>query len=490
MLPTELYTPEQVRELDRIAIDEAGIPGERLMERAGRRAFALLRSHWPQARRIKVLCGGGNNAGDGYVVARLAYEAGLEVELLYLSEPHQLRGSAALQAQRYLDSGAPAQQFSSEQAWYECDVIVDALLGTGLDRPVEGGYAKAVEAINNRPAAAVLALDIPSGLHARTGAEMGCAVQAQATVTFVGLKSGLLTGRGPALCGKLSFDGLGTEATSADRLPPYAKRITPAELDKALPPRPRDAHKGAYGHILVVGGGPGMAGAARLAGEAALRCGAGLVSIATRPEHVCAIVGPRPELMVHGVTSAAQLNPLLESCSVLVIGPGLGRDSWARELWQSCMSWRTAKVIDADGLNLLAEHRVNAEHAVLTPHPGEAARLLNQSSAAINADRFAAARSLTALTGNSGATVLKGAGSIVDDGHSYALSTAGNPGMASGGMGDILSGMIGAFLAQGLDPSRAARCGVEAHGQAADSAARQRGERSLLASDLLQEIRL
>ncbi|BAU57188.1 NAD(P)HX epimerase [Halorhodospira halochloris] len=528
MLTTALYTPEQVRELDQIAITEAGIPGLRLMERAGRRAFAVLRSNWPQARRITIFCGGGNNAGDGYVVGRLAHEAGLEVEVIYLSDPHRLKGDAATQAQRFLETSAACKPFDAHQL-DSGDVIVDALLGTGLDRPVAGEYAAAVEAINGQKGP-VLALDIPSGLHARTGSELGCAVQAHATVTFVGLKSGLFTARGPALCGTLFFDDLGTAAVNANRLEPYARLVSPDDLTTALTPRPRDAHKGDCGHVLIIGGGPGMAGAARLAGEAALRCGAGLVSVATRTEHISALVGARPELMVHGVESANQIAALLERCTTIVVGPGLGQDSWADELWHAAMASPISKVIDADGLNILANQGVAADNAVLTPHPGEAARLLGQSTAQISADRFAAARALALSTaakgtGTSGTSkgagtiataiataedngaakgtgtvaapkgtgtvaVLKGPGTIIDDGVNVALANCGNPGMASGGMGDVLSGMIGAFIAQGLDLATAARCAVLAHGTAADKAAAVRGERSLLAADLLEEIKL
>ncbi|WP_200259715.1 NAD(P)H-hydrate epimerase, partial [Halorhodospira neutriphila] len=193
-LPIDLYSPEQVRELDRLAMAEGGIPGERLMERAGRRAWAVAQERWPQAERLAVLCGGGNNAGDGYVVARLAAQAGKRVEVLYLAEPERLGGDAAAHARRYRDGGGACRPFTA-QALAEADLIVDALLGTGLDRPVAGRYAEAVAAANAAPAP-VLAVDIPSGIHGRTGAELGEAVRAASTVTFVGLKSGLFTGRG------------------------------------------------------------------------------------------------------------------------------------------------------------------------------------------------------------------------------------------------------------------------------------------------------
>ncbi|MBK1734812.1 hypothetical protein CKO15_05820 [Halorhodospira abdelmalekii] len=552
-LPRALYTPEQVRELDRLAIESGGIPGERLMERAGQRAYALIRARWPSARRLRIFCGGGNNGGDGYIVARLAATAGLDVEVYCLCPPEQLRGDAARAAKRYLETGAPCYPFvasappppSAESAAHgslqvpmrEGTVFIDALLGTGLDRPVSGDYAAAIAAMN-ADSAPVLAIDIPSGLHGRTGAVLGCAVQADATATFVGLKSGLLTGRGPALCGQLFFDDLGTATLlatlledRAEPLEPYAERIDAAILQQTLRRRPRDAHKGLYGHVLIVGGGAGMAGAARLAGEAALRSGAGLVSVATRPEHVAAIVTARPELMVHGITQPAELTPLLERCSVLVLGPGLGTDAWGEALWLACREWCRdwpgPTVIDADGLNLLArygdlasydhskpsqssessessgDHSRNRrddneglsiptaglQHAtILTPHPGEAARLLATDTATINADRFAAARALQQRAGPSGVAILKGAGTLVEDGQRCALSDTGNPGMASAGMGDLLSGILGGLLAQGLSPAAAARCAVYLHGCAGDRAAAKHGERGLLASDLFDAL--
>ncbi len=480
-LPIDLYSPEQVRELDRLAMAEGGIPGERLMERAGRRAWAVAQERWPQAERLAVLCGGGNNAGDGYVVARLAAQAGKRVEVLYLVEPERLGGDAAAHARRYRDGGGACRPFTA-QALAEADLIVDALLGTGLDRPVAGRYAEAVAAANAAPAP-VLAVDIPSGIHGRTGAELGEAVRAAATATFVGLKSGLFTGRGAACSGAVHFDDLGAGAVTAGRLPPYAERIAPKAPAAVLPPRERDAHKGRFGHVLVVGGEHGMPGAARLAAEAAARTGAGLVSVATRAEHVAAVAGARPELMVHAVAGAEGLAALLERATVVAVGPGLGRGAWGQALWAACRAWDGPKVVDADALNLLAEEGGNVPGAVLTPHPGEAARLLGGATAEVNADRFAAVRALAPV---GGAAVLKGAGSVIDDGEQRSVATVGNPGMASGGMGDVLTGVIAGLLAQGLAPGEAARWGAWAHGCAGDRAAAELGgEPGLLAGDLL-----
>ncbi len=485
---SELYTPEQVAGLDRAAMD-AGIPGETLMERAGRRLWQEIRRRWPGVQRLAVVSGGGNNAGDGYVVARLARRAGVAAEVLYLVAPERLGGDAATNARRYHDAGGAARPFEAE-ALASADVIVDAVLGTGLDRPVEGRFADAVAAIN-AAAAPVLAVDIPSGIHGRTGAEMGTAVRAQATATFVGRKSGLVTGRGPACTGEVVFDDLGAAGATGGIETPYARQVAPEAVRALLPPRPRDAHKGRYGHVLVVGGDRGMAGAVCLAAAAAGRCGAGLVSAATRPEHVPAVVGTRPEVMAHGVTDAEGLAPLLERASVLAIGPGLGRDAWGQALWAACRDWSGPKVVDADGLSLLAAEPRPVADAILTPHPGEAARLLGEGwdTGAIGADRFAAARALADAW--RAAVVLKGAGSVVDDGAARWVAGAGTPGMASGGMGDLLTGTVAGLRAQypDADPGRLAAVAAYAHGRAAErAAAALGGERGLLAADLADHL--
>ncbi len=487
-LPPELYTPEQVRELDRIAIEEAGIPGETLMERAGRRLWESLRRRWPGARRIAVLCGGGNNGGDGYVVGRLARRGGLHVDLLYLTEPARLSGAAAAHAGRFQEAGGTPRPWGAGAAplLAEADVIVDAMLGTGLDRPVAGRFAEAVEAVNGaaRPVAAV---DIPSGIHGRTGAELGVAVRASLSVTFIGLKSGLVTGRGAACRGELIFDDLETAPPSPGRMDPYARLETPADLAAALPPRSADAHKGDCGHVLVVGGERGMAGAARLCGEAAARAGAGLVTVATRAEHAAVLNATRPELMVHGVEDAEALTPLLARTDVVALGPGLGQLEWGRALWRAVLAWDGPKILDADALNLLAAEPRPVDGAVITPHPGEAARLLGESGAAVvREDRFAAARRLAECYNV--VAVLKGAGTVVDDGVRRWVVAAGNPGMASGGMGDALTGVVAALIGQGVAPEEAARAGALAHGVAGDRAAARIGRRGLLCGDLIGEL--
>ncbi|MEX0430899.1 NAD(P)H-hydrate dehydratase [Spiribacter insolitus] len=482
-LPDALYTPEQVRELDRRAIEAHGIPGRVLMARAGRSAWRLLRRRFPGARRLMVLCGGGNNGGDGYVMARLAADAGFAVELCAFADPAGLSGDARTAADEALARITP-MDFSPERL-DSADLVVDALLGTGLDRPVAGAMAEAIDAVNARPCP-VVAVDVPSGLNARTGQVMGVAMRAALTPTFIGLKQGLFTGDAADCVGEVVFDDLQVPYAVHDAMPPSARLLPREALSAALPRRPRTAHKGDFGHVLVIGGDHGMGGAVRIAGEAAARCGAGLTSVATRPAHVAALLSARPELMVRGVEAAGDLATPLARADVLALGPGLGQAEWGRALFEAVRDGDRPMVVDADGLNWLAQSPARRDDWVLTPHPGEAARLLDSDVADINYDRFAAVTAIARQYG--GVAVLKGAGTLISDGRDCRVCTEGNPGMASGGMGDALTGLIAGFRAQGFDALTAACLGVQVHARAADRAAVD-GERGLLAGDLLDMLR-
>jgi ADP-dependent NAD(P)H-hydrate dehydratase / NAD(P)H-hydrate epimerase len=489
LLPAEVYRAAQVRELDRRAIEEHGIPGFTLMQRAASATFKELRWRWPDARRIAVVCGPGNNGGDGLLVAALAHAGGLDVRVSLACETSMLRGDAARASAELESSGLRVQAWNPE-AVADAEVIVDALLGIGLARPLDGAFRQIIDCINHTHAkgSRVLAVDIPSGLDADRGVVLGTAVAADVTVSFIGLKLGLFTGAGPHHSGRLVFAGLDVPSAVYTGLTPAAQRITDQQRRVVLPPRRRDAHKGHHGHALLVGGDIGMAGAIRLAGEACLRGGAGLVSIATRAAHAALITQARPELMCHGIEQLSELEPLLARASVLAVGPGLGQLDWGRVVWDKIKSGPLPMVVDADALNLLAQKPFRRDDWVLTPHPGEAARLLGCSSAEIQADRPAAVAALAARYG--GVAVLKGAGTLVQAaGEGLHVCDAGNPGMGTGGMGDLLCGVIAALLAQGLDTSTAARMGVHIHARAGDTAAAQGGERGLLPSDLLPHIR-
>lgn len=474
-----LYSAEQSRELDRRAI-AAGTPGYTLMQRAGDAAFAYLRDQWPDATRIVVLAGRGNNGGDGYVLARLAWTQHLDARLVTVGDHEQLKGEVAEAANAATRAGVPESSWNGELP--AADIYVDALFGTGLNRAPTGDFPGVIEALN-RSGKPVLALDIPSGLMADTGHAPGAAVRAAATISFIALKAGLLTGRGPALTGRLHLATLDLPDSLGEDLVPLARQLSRHQLAGWLPARQRDAHKGDHGHVLVVGGNHGMAGAVALAGEAALRAGAGLVSVATRPSHLALLNARRPELMCHGIESASDLAPLLARASVVVLGPGLGQDHWAASLHGAVMDSGKPHVLDADGLNLLAQQPDNRSERILTPHPGEAGRLLGTTTLAVQSDRFAAASALQGRFG--GAVILKGAGSLIAGPDGTLLCPYGNPGMASGGMGDLLAGIAGALLAQGLDTVTAASAATLVHALAGDDAARVAGERGLLASDLL-----
>jgi NAD(P)H-hydrate epimerase len=478
-----LFTAAQVRELDRRAIEERGIPGYELMTRAGHATLNAGRALWPGARSVAVLCGPGNNGGDGYVVARVARAQGLRARVASVVDPAQLRGDAQRAHADFVAAGGRVEPWSPDLL--EADLIVDALYGTGLTRAPAGAAAAMLAAANacGRP---IVAVDIPSGLHADSGAVPGIAAVAQLTVSFIGRKVGCYVGAGPEHVGRLVYDDLGVPADLAGDIEPAARLLGEADVAAALPRRRRDAHKGDHGHVLVVGGGPGMPGAARLAAEAALRAGAGLVTVAVHPDNV-GVVAARPELMCVPACSPGDLAGALERATVLAVGPGLGRSDWARGLLEALLAAPLPAVVDADALNLLAESPRRSDIWVLTPHPGEAARLLGVTGTEVQRDRLGAARELQARYG--GTAVLKGAGSIVQSpGEAPRLCDRGNPGMAAGGMGDVLTGVIAGIAAQCGDLPRAARAGVFVHAQAGDLAAR-RGERGLLAGDLLEQLR-
>jgi hydroxyethylthiazole kinase-like uncharacterized protein yjeF len=485
VLPIEIYSVATVREIDRTAIEEKGVPGYTLMTRAGTVSVAETMAAFPDARRWQVVCGAGNNAGDGYVVARLAADAGITVSVLAVTSPAALAGDAAT---AHADFDAAGGLVSAWDGNLDpaAMLVVDALLGSGLMRDVEGDFAAAVGVINGA-GLPIVALDVPTGLNGDTGAVMGDAVRADLTVTFVGLKQGLFLGRGSACRGDLRFSDLEIEPSCYAGKPVELQRISAERVASLLPRRSRAAHKGDFGHVLVVGGGVGMPGAIVLCGEAALRAGAGRVSVATDTSHVAAVVNDRPELMALGVDCAADLDALLPNSDVIAVGPGLGRSQWANALMQRIQNEKHASVWDADALNWLAEHPDQCENRIITPHPGEAATLLGVSTVDVQADRRAAVEQLQQRYG--GVAVLKGAGSLIKGVEGVPwISTSGNPGMAAPGMGDVLTGIIAALLGQGLSLEDAAATGVEIHAQVGDLAALN-GERGMLASDLLAELR-
>ena len=441
-LPVEIYSVATVREIDRRAIEDEGIPGYTLMTRAGAAAVRAARERFPDASRWQVVCGAGNNAGDGYVVARLAAQEGIVVSVVALVDPESLTGDAATAYGDFAAEGGIVMPWDGALD-DEATLLVDALLGSGLERDVGGDFARAVTAMNAHRAR-VMALDIPTGVHGDTGQVMGTAVAADVTVTFVGLKAGLFAGDGAELSGTVVFDGLDVPEHCRPHDRAMSRRISGRVLRRCLKRRPRSAHKGDFGHVLIVGGGEGMPGAVRLAGE-------------------------------------------LERATAIAFGPGLGTSDWSRQLYAAVSELELPCVWDADALNLLADAPAKNERRIITPHPGEAGRLIGEDTASVQSDRRAALNALQEKYG--GVVVLKGANTLVTSKKKVPwLCTAGNPGMASPGMGDVLTGIIAALLAQGLGKEASAVVGVEAHARAGDRAARA-GERGTIASDLIAELR-
>ncbi len=484
-LPLEIYSVASATAIDRAAIDDAGISGFTLMTRAAEAALANAIEAFPDTRRWQVVCGAGNNGGDGYVMARLARANGLDADVIAATDPNSLHGDAATAYAEYIADGGVCESWAGELDG-NADLLIDALLGIGLRRNVQGAYAEIVRKMNAH-AAPVVALDIPSGIDGDTGKVQGVAVDATQTTTFVGIKSGLLLADAPDFVGDLKFAGLGIPATCRLAETPQLHRIDQAFVKLSLPARNSTANKGDFGRLLVVGGGEGMPGAVQLCGEAALRCGAGRVSIATHPAHAISVTTSRPELMSRGVESATALAEMIDLATVVALGPGLGTGSWAKTLLSAVIEKDVPIVVDADALNLLCEVSVKRDDWILTPHPGEAARLLHTDSASIQRDRRSAVIELQQKFG--GSIVLKGSGSLVYAGRGVPkICLAGNPGMAAPGMGDLLTGVIAALCAQGLSGETAAAVGVYLHARAGDDAAIA-GERGMCASDLLPYLR-
>jgi hydroxyethylthiazole kinase-like uncharacterized protein yjeF len=459
---TPIYSTSDVRAIEAAA----GGAAPPLMERAGLAAAELARSIAGDAGKpVLVLAGPGNNGGDAFVVARHLKQWFFKVTVVFAGDEKKLStdATAALKAWRAA-GGATVPEMPGPAGW---GLIVDGIFGIGLERDVAGVHARWISAVNGS-GARVLALDVPSGLHSDTGRVLGCAVRADHTATFIALKPGLLTLDGPDLCGELHVCPIGLDA---EQLRPAQGRVIGREvLDAALPARARNSHKGSYGSVGIVGGAPGMVGAALLAGRAALKAGAGRVYVGLLAQDGPALDIGQPELMLRGAEEIFKLDHL----SCLAVGPGLGETPDAA----LCLEWALESalplVLDADALNLLAaDARLAAllgsrkAATLVTPHPAEAGRLLGVATREIQDDRVAAAAKIAARTKSF--VVLKGAGSIcaAPDG-TWHINPTGNPGMASAGMGDVLTGLAAALLAQGPDIRTALLAAVYLHGAAAD----------------------
>jgi hydroxyethylthiazole kinase-like uncharacterized protein yjeF len=485
-LTHKTFSSEQVRTLEPALAKAVGCSMFALMARAGKSAFEVMQCHWPDATKILVLTGSGNNAGDGFIFAKQASLAGLSVDLCSPVSDKVLGGDAAVAKQQWCDIGGTIG-LSGEVDLSQYDVIVDALLGTGLSGTTRYPFTECIQAINDSELP-VISLDIPSGLDANTGKVLGCAVSADVTVTFVGIKPGLVTGLGKQHCGVLEYNDLGIGESFQQLADTFAFRIKHADF-MSLPRRIGNAHKGNFGRLLCIGGNRSMAGAIRLSAEAALRCGAGLVKVFCHHDSVLQVSQGRSELMITSDNLSQQLN----WADCIVLGPGMGQDAWSRGVFNEVLAYLVHAdipiVIDADGLNLLSHHlyKLKLSQLVITPHPAEAARLLETSTAEVEQDRFKYSHNLA--TKFTGTAVLKGAGSIVQTTDSCYVCGDGNPGMATAGMGDVLTGVIGAMMAQGMESHDAALYSVCLHAAAGDLAAENLGQRGMLASDLFVFLR-
>ena len=498
-----------MREIDRLTI-AGGVAGDVLMERAGGGACEVLRERFPRELRrgVVLLAGKGNNGGDALVMARHLRGRRVPAEVFLAARRTDLAGDAARNLKRFERAGGRVQslgekgllEFSASAA--RAGVVVDGLFGTGLRGALDERSSALVEAVNAAPCP-ILAVDVPSGLDGDRGVPLGAAVQATVTATFAFPKTGLLVHPGADFAGEVVVVDIGVSPEAVRAVAPRQRLLTGVSVAAALPPRPRDSHKGTYGHVLVLAGSVGKSGAAALCGRAALRAGAGLTTIASpapalghatlaTPELMTAPVPDHDGAFAFSIADSTRFLHLLDGKSAVVFGPGVGTTPAVRVL----MEWLIGSsplplVIDADGLNCLAGQigwlRKKRCPIVLTPHPGEMARLVSATSEVVQGDRLGAARRLASDYGVT--VVLKGARTVIaaPDGV-VAINPTGNPGMASGGMGDALAGMIGSLLAQGVPEDEAAAAAVFWHGYAADRVARRQGEAGLLASDVIEEL--
>jgi hydroxyethylthiazole kinase-like uncharacterized protein yjeF len=495
-----VYTRAEVRELDRRATAQASIPSLELMESAGHGATELLLAYYPAAKRVLVLCGLGNNGGDGFVVARLLKTHGRDARVLLLGSAARLTGDALTNQRAWIDAGGALASVHDgslgvlEQALGEAELVVDALFGTGLDRELTGLVRSVIERMNaaGKP---TLALDLPSGIDADRGTPLGVAVKAQVTVTFAGLKRGLCTPLGRAHAGAIHVVPIGIPDEIAVRVGHGAEELEAGDVAAAVPARTPLSHKGDSGRVLVLAGSPGKIGAALLVAEGALRAGAGLVTLAGEPSTAASLDLRVLEAMTARLEAGAPeagLAPLLEATDVVALGPGLGHGEFARRVVEEvALSFAGLVVADADALNAFAGRAGALANArgklVLTPHSGEAARLLGSTAAAVEADRFGALKSLVELTGQT--VLLKGACTLIGGpGRKVAVNPTGSALLATGGAGDVLCGVIAGLLV-GSEPYAAACAGAYVHGAAASALGRELGvDRGVLAHEVARAI--
>ena len=497
----KLYTASETRKIDNLAIKEKGVSGYSLMQMAAEFTLDVILREFSPVEELIIFCSKGKNSGDGFLLGSFAKEFGLEVTIVMSNTSNVLKGVSRKAFEEMKDAKVKIISTKSVEKLKVSNkaVIVDALIGTGLKGNLRKNIKESILALNKLGVKLpVLSLDIPSGINPDTGDADDIAVYADITATFVAQKRGCFTSVGKKFSGEIVYSDLEIPKNLFSKITSTSYVVDYEDSISKVVYREQDAHKGHFGNVVIVGGDRGLGGAGLLSSRAAVYSGAGLTSLVTRPEHVSASLVSCPEVMVKGVDSGQDIEEHLVKPDVIAIGPGLGQSAWSEQMIQRVF-WEAEKrdisvIMDADALNLLTKLKLSSnlpKRLILTPHPGEAARLLNTSVAVIESNRFSAAAKIQKKF--NATVVLKGSGTVIchksGGTQKWGICDSGNPGMATGGMGDVLTGIIAGLLAQGLTLKEAAEAGVDLHAKAADQASLEFGEAGLTSSDVINELK-
>ena len=497
----KLYTASETRKIDNLAIKEKGISGYSLMQMAAEFTLDVILREFSPVEELIIFCSKGKNSGDGFLLGSFAKEFGLEVTIVMSNTSNVIKGVSRKAFEEMKDAKVKIISTKSVEKLKVSNktVIVDALIGTGLKGNLRKNIKESILALNKLGVKLpVLSLDIPSGVNPDTGDADDIAVYADITATFVAQKRGCFTSVGKKFSGEIIYSDLEIPKNLFSKITSTSYVVDYEDSISKVVYREQDAHKGHFGNVVIVGGDRGLGGAGLLSSRAAVYSGAGLTSLVTRPEHVSASLVSCPEVMVKGVDSGQDIEEHLVKPDVIAIGPGLGQSAWSEQMIQRVF-WEAEKrdisvIMDADALNLLTKLKLSSnlpKRLILTPHPGEAARLLNTSVAVIESNRFSAAAKIQKKF--NATVVLKGSGTVIchksGGTQKWGICDSGNPGMATGGMGDVLTGIIAGLLAQGLTLKEAAEAGVDLHAKAADQASLEFGEAGLTSSDVINELK-
>ena len=497
----KLYTASETRKIDNLAIKAKGISGYSLMQMAAEFTLDVILREFSPVEELIIFCSKGKNSGDGFLLGSFAKEFGLEVTIVMSNTSNVIKGVSRKAFEEMKDAKVKIISTKSVEKLKVSNktVIVDALIGTGLKGNLRKNIKESILALNKLGVKLpVLSLDIPSGVNPDTGDADDIAVYADITATFVAQKRGCFTSVGKKFSGEIIYSDLEIPKNLFSKITSTSYVVDYEDSISKVVYREQDAHKGHFGNVVIVGGDRGLGGAGLLSSRAAVYSGAGLTSLVTRPEHVSASLVSCPEVMVKGVDSGQDLEEHLVKPDVIAIGPGLGQSAWSEQMIQRVF-WEAEKrdvsvIMDADALNLLTKLKLSSnlpKRLILTPHPGEAARLLNTSVAVIESNRFSAAAKIQKKF--NATVVLKGSGTVIchksGGTQKWGICDSGNPGMATGGMGDVLTGIIAGLLAQGLTLKEAAEAGVDLHAKGADQASLEFGEAGLTSSDVINELK-